>query len=79
MFVTYIGENNSLQTYGFRFHKDKPIEIKDKKVLDKLKTRDDFKIHESEKPSSQQKGTTNTSSTEGGSLDADNGEGQTAE
>ncbi|QDS35840.1 hypothetical protein [Brevibacillus brevis] len=79
MLVTYIGENSSLQTYGFRFQKDKPIEIKDKKVLDKLKTRDDFKTHESEKPSSQQKGTTNTSSPEGGSLDVDAGEGQAAE
>lgn len=79
MLVTYIGENASLQTYGFRFQKNKPVEVKDKKVLDKLKPRDDFKIHESEKPSNQQKGTTNTSSPEGGSLDADNGEGQTAE
>ncbi|MED1802247.1 hypothetical protein [Brevibacillus porteri] len=79
MLVTYIGENNSLQTLGFRFQKDKPIEIKDKKVLDKLKTCDDFKIYEPDKPSSQQKGTTNTSSPEGGSLDADVGEGQEAE
>ncbi|QDS32521.1 hypothetical protein [Brevibacillus brevis] len=79
MLVTYIGENSSLQTYGFRFQTDKPVEVKDKKVLDKLKARDDFKIHESEKSSNQHKGSTNTSSPEGGSLDADNGEGQTAE
>ncbi|WP_188066604.1 hypothetical protein [Brevibacillus brevis] len=79
MLVTYIGENASLQTYGFRFQKDKPVEVKDKKVLDKLKTLDDFKIHEPEKSSSQQKGSTNTSSSEGGALDADTGEGQAAE
>ncbi|WP_429845305.1 hypothetical protein [Brevibacillus sp. FIR094] len=78
MLVTYIGENASLQTYGFRFQKDKPVEVKDKKVLDKLKARDDFKIHESEK-SSQQKGSTDTPAPEGGALDADVGEGQTAE
>ncbi|WP_409177492.1 hypothetical protein [Brevibacillus fortis] len=79
MLVTYIGENNSLQTYGLRFQKDKPIEVKDKKVLDKLKTRDDFKIHESDKPTGQQKGASDTSSPEGGASDANSGEGQTAE
>ncbi|MGG3873243.1 hypothetical protein [Brevibacillus laterosporus] len=49
MLVKYKGTNNSLQAYGYRFEKDKLVNVEDIEVLEKLKERDDFELMESQK------------------------------
>lgn len=44
MYVIYTGTNVALHAYGYRFEKDKPVEIKDKDVLKALEEREDFSV-----------------------------------
>ncbi|QRG68593.1 hypothetical protein [Brevibacillus choshinensis] len=79
MIVRFTGENASLQAFGYRFEKEKPVEVKDDKVLKKLKERGDFEVVE-EKAASRKKGEgTITTKPEEGATDADAGESKAAE
>ncbi|QRG65254.1 hypothetical protein [Brevibacillus choshinensis] len=79
MLVKFTGENASLQAYGFRFEKDKPVEVKDDKVLKKLKERGNFEVME-EKAAPRKKGEgTVATKPEEGETDADAGESKGAE
>lgn len=73
MLVKYKGTNNSLQAYGYRFEKDKLVNVEDSEVLEKLKERDDFELVEPKK----EKTTTRRKSE--GVTDADTKESKRAE
>lgn len=76
MLVKFVGANASLQAYGYRFEKDKPVQVDDSKVLAKLKERKDFELLEEVKPVSRKKG---EGKPEEGGANADAGEGKAAE
>lgn len=79
MLVRFTGKNASLQAYGFRFEKDKPVLVDDTKVLAKLKERNDFELLEPEKTVNRKKGEgTITTQAEEGGADADTREGKAA-
>lgn len=75
MLVKLVGTNASLQAYGYRFEKDKPVRVDDAKVLAKLKERKDFELLEEVKPSRKKA----EGKSEEGGTDADAGEGKAAE
>ncbi len=80
MLVKFTGTNHSLKAYGYRFEKDRPVEVDDSKVLAKLKERSDFEVLETEKPASRKKGDgVTTAKVEEGDANVDTGEGKAEE
>lgn len=76
MLVKFVGTNASLQAYGYRFEKDKPVRVDDSKVLAELKERKDFELLEEVKLVSRKKA---QGKPEEGGTNADAGEGKAAE
>ncbi|MBY0052284.1 hypothetical protein H7K32_11435 [Brevibacillus agri] len=76
MLVKLVGTNASLQAYGYRFEKDKPVRVDDAKVLAELKERKDFELLEEVKSVRRKK---DQGKSEEGGNDADTGEGKGTE